>query len=161
MSIDQAIVLQAAAAYQPQCIALFNHYQAKILLLMPFAQVEHIGASAIPDAISKGDLDIYVGVPEHLLEDAVICLLAHGFTEKTDTFRCAQLCMLEAIEDKQVAIQLVALGSVYVFFLAFRDRLRQRPELVVQYNQIKRAAQYLGMDEYRAQKAEFIRHVLR
>lgn len=48
--------------YQQRCAQLFNSYQKDISALLPFAKIEHIGSSAIPNAISKGDLDIYVEV---------------------------------------------------------------------------------------------------
>jgi GrpB-like predicted nucleotidyltransferase (UPF0157 family) len=46
--------------YQPTCTRLFEDYKNKIEQLIPFAVIEHIGSSAIPHAISKGDLDIYM-----------------------------------------------------------------------------------------------------
>ncbi|SSV82035.1 Uncharacterised protein family (UPF0157) [Acinetobacter pittii] len=48
--------------YQQRCAQLFNSYKKDISTLLPFAKIEHIGSSAIPNAISKGDLDIYVEV---------------------------------------------------------------------------------------------------
>ncbi len=39
--------------YQQRCAQLFNSYQKDISTLLPFAKIEHIGSSAIPNAISK------------------------------------------------------------------------------------------------------------
>ncbi|MDB9681181.1 GrpB family protein, partial [Acinetobacter baumannii] len=46
--------------YQKRCTQLFNLYRKQISALLPSAQIEHIGSSAIPNAFSKGDLDIYI-----------------------------------------------------------------------------------------------------
>lgn len=43
--------------YQQKCAQLFNSYQKDVSTLLPFTKIEHISASAIPNAISKGDLD--------------------------------------------------------------------------------------------------------
>ncbi|WP_371317042.1 GrpB family protein [Aeromonas sp. sia0103] len=50
--------------------------------MLPKARVEHIGASSIPLAISKGDLDIFIGVESDELEAAVQLLTTLGFQEK-------------------------------------------------------------------------------
>ena len=49
----------------------FNSYQKDISTLLPFAKIEHIGSSAIPNAISKGDLDIYIEVMSEQFEFAI------------------------------------------------------------------------------------------
>jgi GrpB-like predicted nucleotidyltransferase (UPF0157 family) len=51
-----------ASEYQECTNRLFEIYRAKIILLLPTARIEHIGSSSVPGAISKGDLDIFVGV---------------------------------------------------------------------------------------------------
>ncbi|WP_368572539.1 GrpB family protein, partial [Acinetobacter baumannii] len=48
--------------YQQRCTQLFSLYRKQISALLPSAQIEHIGSSAIPNAFSKGDLDIYIEV---------------------------------------------------------------------------------------------------
>ena len=99
--------------------------------MLPHARVEHIGASAILDAYSKGDLDIFVGVPARDLGAAIESLKELSFEIKQDTFRSEELCML-VLEgaSSDVAAQVVAMGSKYDFFLQFRDLLRNNPQLV-------------------------------
>lgn len=101
-----------ADSYQNKCQTLFELYSDKIKRLLPGARVEHIGSSSIPNAISKGDLDIFVGVDIDDLEASIPLLMTLGFREKLDTFRCPELCMLQA-ESEDVAIQAVANGSQF------------------------------------------------
>ena len=67
--------------------------------------------------------------------------------------------MLEALQQDDVAIQLVVKNSQWQSFLIFRDRLLKNQNLVMAYNQLKQDSQYLTMDEYRFKKAKFIERV--
>ncbi|RXJ71540.1 hypothetical protein CS022_20720 [Veronia nyctiphanis] len=146
--------------YQKKCWQHFERYSSEIKSLIPDARVEHIGASSIPEAISKGDLDIFVGVEPEDLEQAVISLKALGFEEKIDTLRTPKLCMLESTIGNDVALQVVANGSEFECFLAFRDSLRADASLVKQYNQLKRTCEGYSHDAYREKKSGFIENVL-
>lgn len=145
--------------YQEKCSALFHRYYSEISAVLPFAQIEHVGSSSVPGTISKGDLDIYVGVDPLVHAGAVLKLIDCGYKVKADTLRTPELCMLVAQED--VALQVVAVGSQYEFFVRFRDLLRSNPDLVRQYNDLKQA--YVGFSEecYRAKKSKFIEEVLK
>lgn len=146
--------------YQPNCHERFNHYQSKIQQLLPNVRIEHIGASSIPQAISKGDLDIFIGVEANELESTVNSLKLLGFVEKLDTLRTAHLCMLESTTGEDVALQVVANGTEFECFLTFRDHLRANPDLVRQYNDLKLTCVGLTADDYRAKKSLFVAQVL-
>ena len=91
-----------ADVYQGECQKLFDLYADKIRELVPTASIEHIGSSSIPHAISKGDLDIFVGVSPEDFESTVSSLLKLNFKEKTDTLRTNELCMLEKIKGANI-----------------------------------------------------------
>lgn len=140
---------------------IFEKLRTEVSQLLPFARIEHIGASSIPGSISKGDLDVFVGVDADQFQNSLDILKTIGYQEKQGTFRSDDLCML--ITDKyhhDVAIQLVRNGSEFEDFLRFRDALRANKNLVDQYNQIKREAVSLPENEYRSKKAIFIQSVL-
>jgi GrpB-like predicted nucleotidyltransferase (UPF0157 family) len=148
--------------YQPVIASRFALARAQIQRLLPHAVIEHIGSSAIPGAVSKGDLDIYVSVAPSDHATSISILRGHGYAEKLDTLRNEHLCMLEWHHpDEAHAVQLVARGSPFETFLVFRDALLARPALVDEYNQIKRSAAHLSATEYRAAKSGFIERVLR
>lgn len=148
-----------AIEYQPHCAQLFEDYKNKIKQLIPFAIVEHIGSSAIPHAISKGDLDIYIEVPAQQFLDAIKDLQQLNFKEKPDTLRTHELCMLQS-QAHDVALQIVVTGSEFQNFLTFRDQLRRHPELVQQYNQLKQSCSGTSPEQYRQIKAIFIQNIL-
>ncbi len=146
--------------YQPNCNRLFDSYREQISRLLPDARVEHVGASSIPGAISKGDLDIFVAVEASMLEQCVCELKKLGFSEKIDTLRTDTLCMLESTGKEDVALQVVASGSEFECFLVFRDRLRAAPLLVKQYNKLKLSCEGWSEEAYRQKKSLFIEQVL-
>ena len=149
-----------ATEYQASCHQKFVYYQRQLLAIIPKAQIEHIGSSAIPHAVSKGDLDIYVAVDAVDFDSAIVSISSLGFVEKLDTLRTHELCMLESLQQDDVAIQLVVKNSQWQSFLIFRDRLLKNQNLVMAYNQLKHDSQHLSMDKYRCKKAKFIESVL-
>ena len=149
-----------ADEYQASCENLYRKYELEIAALLPDAFIEHIGASSIPNAVSKGDLDILVGVNGKELENAVKLLSTLGFNEKSDTLRTPELCMLENSSGEDVAFQVVANGSEFDFFVGFRDKLRKSPELVQRYNELKMSCTGWSHEEYRRKKSAFIERVL-
>lgn len=148
--------------YQAHAATVFASVAREVSALLPLAQVEHVGASSIPGAASKGDLDICVLVAPHAHPSAVDALLAAGYAAKSDTLRTPALCMLLSPRtDLDVALQVVARGSEFEsFFLHFRDALRADPILVTQYNQLKQQFAGSGEERYRAEKSRFIAAVL-
>ncbi len=146
--------------YQQRCAQLFNSYQKDISTLLPFAKIEHIGSSAIPNAISKGDLDIYIEVMPEQFEFAIEQLRTLNFIEKQNTLRTHELCMLESLNNDDVAFQIVVTDSIFTFFLTFKNKLISSPTLVNEYNQLKLQCSHLDPDQYRTIKSDFINRVL-
>ncbi|PPC03899.1 GrpB family protein [Acinetobacter pittii] len=146
--------------YQQRCTQLFNSYQKDISTLLPFAKIEHIGSSAIPNAISKGDLDIYIEVIPEQFKFAIEQLKTLNFIEKQNTLRTDELCMLESLNNDDVAFQIVVTDSIFTFFLAFKNKLKNSPTLVNEYNELKLQCSHLDPDQYRTIKSDFINRVL-
>lgn len=148
--------------YQPIAEASFKAIADRLSAVLPDAQVEHVGASSIPGAISKGDLDVCVIVERAQFASYLDRILALGYQVKVDTLRTDQLCMLIPIAPSDNhAIQLVEAGSKFQFFLTFRDALRNDPSAVFRYNEVKRRAADQSEEEYRSAKSAFIVEVLK
>ena len=147
--------------YQPQINLIFDRVDNEIRELVSNARIEHIGASSIPGAISKGDLDIFVGVEKDRIEETIHLLNASGYWQKKDTLQTESLRVLET--DKygvDVAIQLVANESEFEMFLVFRDTLRGDDKLLNEYNKLKLCCAHKNADSYRSSKSKFIESVL-
>jgi GrpB-like predicted nucleotidyltransferase (UPF0157 family) len=150
--------LVAPEAYQPGLHRQYQRVAARLRLLVPCATVEHIGSSSVPGVVSKADLDVCLIVCVSQLEDVVQTLKRNGYTEKTNTLRTGELCMLVSDSPNDGhAVQVVASGSQFEsFFVAFRNLLLASPELVAQYNQVKTEAAKRGSEHYREAKSRFI-----
>jgi GrpB-like predicted nucleotidyltransferase (UPF0157 family) len=154
--------LLQASEYQAVACSAFASVAEEVSRLLPGARIEHVGASSIPCAISKGDLDICIVVPPHSHASAIQVLEASSYVAKADTLRTPELCMLlSPRQDLDVALQVVAEGSQFEFFMRFRDALRANPLLVEQYNQLKYNFASSSAELYRDEKAKFIEAVLR
>ena len=155
------MLLLEPSEYQADLAARFAEVCAAVSNLVPGGRIEHIGSSAIPGAISKGDLDVCLIVPQAAHANAVSRLIAHGYHEQQDTLRTPELCMLNSPAGAaEHAVQVVAAGSEFEDFLQFRDALLANPELVSQYNAVKTQSSHLGHEQYRAAKSAFITTVL-
>ena len=149
-------------AYQPLARELFDQLSFKIRQALPAARIEHIGSSAIEGAVSKGDLDIFVGVEPEEFREAIVSIESLGFQIKTESFKNGSLCPFESDDyPLPVGLQLVVNRSEFEIFLVFRDRLNAGADLRSSYNKLKRQACDLNEDEYRRVKSNFIEKVLR
>ena len=125
-------------------------------LLPASADIRHIGATAAPGCLTKGDLDIVVRVEAvdfAAADSAIATLLARNTgSTHTDTF--------SAFEDggtsPHLGVQLVVAGSPDDCFHSFAEALQRDPDLLARYNDLKRQYDGHPMDVYRAAKDAFI-----
>ncbi len=71
--------------YQSRVSELFETVKSDVLQYISDVRLEHIGASSIKGAVSKGDLDIFVGVEKGQFNLVIKKLKEIGFTEKKNT----------------------------------------------------------------------------
>ncbi|MFC0091542.1 GrpB family protein [Allobacillus sp. GCM10007491] len=116
----------------------FVRHQAFLQKLLPKADIQHIGSTAIPRSLTKGDLDIQVRVTAAEFPSAVTALAKHyGVNEgstQTDTFRAFQ----DDRADPQLGIQLTVIDSELDFFWKIRDVLKLNDQFLQEYDDLKR-----------------------
>ncbi|MGH7926096.1 MAG: GrpB family protein [Candidatus Binatus sp.] len=137
--------------------ALFETLKVRLQsVLAAGADIQHVGATAIPGCLTKGDVDCCIRVKQ---EDFTTCdaALAVHFPRNTGPDRTNSFSAFYA---EDAGIQLVAIGSPLDFFTAFRDLLRDRPDLVARYNQLKLLHHGKPMHQYRKAKDDFIQYAL-
>lgn len=146
--------------YAQEVDDIFEQLKGDLIQILGNVQIEHVGSSAVPGCISKGDLDIYVGIDKAHIEPAKKLMLSAGFYLKEDTLQCGELYMLLTKQYSRAAIQLVATGGDYDFFMQFRDALRDSPDLKREYNEVKRRGSLCSEEKYRQEKSKFIEKYL-
>ncbi|MCP2680285.1 GrpB family protein [Maricaulaceae bacterium NA33B04] len=125
------------------------------------AQCDHVGATSVPGALTKGDLDIAVRVPEEAFA-ATRDSLDQTHTQNLKSVRNERFAAYEAEGFAcPVGVQLVVKGSRLDVFETYRRMLIDNPVLLAAYNDLKQRFDGLPMDEYRAAKSRFITEQLR
>jgi GrpB-like predicted nucleotidyltransferase (UPF0157 family) len=124
--------------------------------LLPDAQVEHVGSTAVPGSVTKGDLDICVIVEREQfpLADALLDR-QFGRNFGSDCTRDFS-AFVDGGASVPVGIQLVVRGSELDCFVRWRDLLRSNLQLRQAYDDLKRRYDHLPMEEYQAAKSRFI-----
>jgi GrpB-like predicted nucleotidyltransferase (UPF0157 family) len=140
---------------------LFTTVQKELAtLLPPSAEVLHIGATAIPGCLTKGDLDIVVRVARPDFAN-VERLLASRFARNSGSVCTEEFAAFEEDErSPHLGIQLTVVGGPLDVFHYFAEALRDNSDLVRRYNEIKLGCSGQPMADYRAAKDIFIGRVL-
>lgn len=156
-----AVRVHAPRQYQERALAAYEDAELLLAAILPDARIEHVGASAIPGAYSRGDVDVCVVVPPDRWREALGVLGEAGFTLRPGTLRTEQACTLDAPgSDVALGVLLVDAGTRHDHFVRFRDALRDDATLVARYNALRLEAAERGAAAYRAAKARFIHEVL-
>lgn len=121
--------------------------------------IEHIGASSIPGALTKGDLDVCI-ITEKDLE--IICNhLKETYPVHHPELWTSEFAIFHFEKNNiSIDIMLVLKNSQYDTFVAFRDILKNNPELVLEYNNLKKDILYSDKQTQRNIKIPFFRKVL-
>ena len=140
----------------------FQQHSRAIRALLPDAEVEHIGATAVPGSLTKGDLDLLVRVPPEELSAAVQALQErYAIYQRENWTETYASFVDEQADDPRVGVQLVVAGSdLDVAFVSIRRLLRSRPDLVERSNDLKRSFEGGDPQEYVAAKQAFIEALL-
>lgn len=144
-----------------RAVRLFEHVRIELRQALPIScEVLHVGATAISDCLTKGDLDLVVRCdPEDFrLADE---LLAVRFDRNRGSVRTDDFSAFEHKETvPELGVQLTIKGGSLDVFHLFVAALRSNPVLVARYNELKRSYEGRPMDVYRAAKSEFVSSVL-
>lgn len=140
---------------------LYRSVSQRLIRLLPTgSEIMHVGATAIPGCLTKGNLDIMVRVDSDEFGEAdraLASLFTRSLAVRESTFA--------AFEDPgstlHLGIHLVARGSAYDVFEKFRDRLNASPALLREYNALKREYDGAPMVQYQSARDRFILRSLR
>ena len=144
-----AIARDVATAYRAQ--------RKIIRSFIPSARVRHIGSTAIPGSITKGDIDILVSVDAKVMV-AADRRLSRRYKRNNGSGRSSTFSAFLAFQDPfSIGVQLVTRGSSDEReFLRIQSWL-SRPSIVKRYNSLKRAFEGKSASGYRKAKHDFMR----
>ncbi|MBI2669041.1 GrpB family protein [Candidatus Woesearchaeota archaeon] len=154
--------------YHPEYSKFFTLEKKRVQLILSFAEVEHIGSTAIRGLSGKGILDISIGVPKNklLLAKKILQRRGYEFRAKASTkqrFFFRRDCPYKR-GIRRVHLHLTKLGGKdWREMLFFRNYLRKNPKARQEYVNLKKEAVRLacGVGElYRKHKQKFIQDIL-
>jgi GrpB-like predicted nucleotidyltransferase (UPF0157 family) len=139
---------------------LFVEVRRSLQNILPSSDIRHVGATVIPNCLTKGDLDIVVRVAAIDFASAND-ILSKAFKRNegsvsTDDFAAFQ----DANTSPHLGIQLTTMGGPFDVFHIFAEALRSDPTLVAAYNDLKRRFVGRPMSDYRMAKDRFVAEVL-
>jgi GrpB-like predicted nucleotidyltransferase (UPF0157 family) len=142
--------------------AALSPHRARIARLLPKAELVHVGSTAVPGALTKGDVDLMVRVPADALEPAVRALASAYSVHQPENWTPTYASFIDPkATDPPVGVQLVVAGSKdEALFEPFVAALRGDPALLAEYNALKRRLDGSDYERYTREKGEFIERVM-
>lgn len=122
--------------------------------MLPDTDVQHVGGTAVPGALTKGDVDLCVRVAQVRFQDAVAALRSVYAIHQPENWTATYASFKDETGELPVGIQLTVAGSLDDHFVATRDLLRSDANLLLRYNALK-SAHRRDNDRYREAKATF------
>jgi GrpB-like predicted nucleotidyltransferase (UPF0157 family) len=157
----KSITLRKADELIPQVESILDRVFAQVRGLVPDAELHHIGATALPGALTKGDVDVLLRVTPARFQSAVDVLRPH-FAVKQPVNWTSEFASFgdDVGHDLPVGIQVVVKDSSADFLLYLRDYFTARPEALSEYNRLKVAHADEGEEGYWRAKDEFFARIL-
>jgi GrpB-like predicted nucleotidyltransferase (UPF0157 family) len=151
----QTVSFKPTSFFKESADNMFQKQRKRLLKQLPFAEVHHIGSTAIPGSITKGDLDVNVRVDKQEFAKAVELLKAMYAINQPNNWTATFASFKNDRVGMDFGVQLTTIGSLEDTFLVHRDILLNRPELVEQLNILKLNYEGKSMDEYKKAKSDF------
>lgn len=154
--------IRPAAEIRPSVDAAFSAHSTQIAAALPAAEIEHVGSTAIPGALTKGDLDLLVRVPTEQFATAVATLRGLYAVHQPENWTPTYASFVDPRScDPPVGVQLAVAGSADdALFAPFRDALIADPALLAQYNALKLSLEGADVEHYTDVKGAFVERVL-
>jgi GrpB-like predicted nucleotidyltransferase (UPF0157 family) len=139
----------------------FEELRSELQPIVPGAQIEHVGSTAIPGSLTKGDLDVQVRVIASEY-GAAKQRLRELYDVNVGGFSGNDAISFEDYSGHpHVGVHLTVVGGSADIQWRFRDLLLASEVLRQQYDDLKRRFEGKSMARYREAKADFVERVLK
>jgi GrpB-like predicted nucleotidyltransferase (UPF0157 family) len=141
---DEKVSFLPDSSFRHKVYPLFEELKLDLQLIIPGGDIQHVGSTAIPGSLTKGDLDIQVRIAASQYQAAKACL-----------------CVEDYSRDTPVGVHLTVIGGSCDSQFLFRDLLNSQEQLREAYNELKLSFEGKSMTSYRDAKAEFVERLLK
>ncbi len=153
--------LKPVTEFAPIVEKILQQVFVKLRDLLPEAELQHIGATAVPGSITKGDIDVLIHISRERFENAVEVLKQHFAVNQPENWTATFASFGDDCGyELPLGIQVAVKNSEDDFLLFLRDQLISNPELVAECNYLKRTYAPKGRQEYWKAKDEFFQKIL-
>ncbi|MGG1218831.1 GrpB family protein [Priestia endophytica] len=159
--MEEKVYFQAEHVFREAAETLFLEEKAKLQLLLPHAEIHHIGSTAIPGSLTKGDVDIQVIVNQEHFNSSREVLVKHYDVNSGSVSSNTFISFKDDDRDPPLGIQLTVRNSSLDIFWKITSVLRENENLRQQYDQIKQEFNGRSMEEYREAKARFLTNLMK
>jgi GrpB-like predicted nucleotidyltransferase (UPF0157 family) len=158
----ESVRIRPSAELAEAVRATFERHREQVLRLVPDGEVEHVGATSVPGALTKGDLDVLVRVHPSEFSRAVAALRNMYAIHQPDNWTPTLASFNDpASSAPAVGVQLVVAGSASdALFGPFREALIADAALLAEYNALKLRLDGTSYEHYTATKGAFVEDVL-
>jgi GrpB-like predicted nucleotidyltransferase (UPF0157 family) len=156
---DEIVSFLPEQSFRMQVERKFEELKRKLADLLPTADIQHVGSTAIPGSLTKGDLDIQVRVSSSDYAAAkerlrrIFEVNVGGFSEEDAVSFEDYSC------EPPTGIHLTVIGGSSDIQWRFRDLLASSKSLQREYDELKRRFEGKSMAKYREAKEAFVMRV--
>ena len=148
-------------ALQNQIDRVLARVIAELASLCPGTEWHHIGATAIPTAITKGDVDILLRTSQERFSDTISALKRRFVIKQPENWTATFASFGNDTDyELPLGIQVVVADSADDFLLYLHDYFASNPQAVINYNDLKRQSSLLGHEAYWRAKDTFFTNIL-
>jgi GrpB-like predicted nucleotidyltransferase (UPF0157 family) len=159
-SHEEKVSFLPEAHFRARVLRRFEQLKVELAALIPGADIQHVGSTAIPGSLTKGDLDIEVRVVASTYP-AAKQRLSEIHDVNVGGFVGEDAVSFEDYSGTpSVGIHLTAIGGSADIQWRFRDLLVASEPLRHEYDDLKRQFEGKSMARYREAKERFVTRVL-
>jgi GrpB-like predicted nucleotidyltransferase (UPF0157 family) len=159
-SIDEIVSFVPEPLVRAEITRSFAQLRATLLPIVEGAEIHHVGSTAIPGSLTKGDLDVQIRVTEELFELLRSRLIALYLVNEGGFVGPDAISFEHKENNVPVGIHLTVMDGSCDLQQKFRDRLLASELLREEYDNLKRHFDGRPMKDYRDAKEKFVLRVM-
>jgi GrpB-like predicted nucleotidyltransferase (UPF0157 family) len=159
--MEEKVYFQAEHIFREAAETLFLEEKEKLQSLLPHAEIHHVGSTAIPGSLTKGDVDIQVIVNQEDFTSSKEILVKYYDVNAGSVSDVTFISFKDDDRNPPLGIQLTVRNSSLDIFWKITSVLRENENLRQQYDQIKQEFNGRSMEEYREAKERFFINLMK
>jgi GrpB-like predicted nucleotidyltransferase (UPF0157 family) len=160
MTSDPEVFFQPELKFRAAIEERFETIRRRLRAMIPTAEIEHVGSTAVPGSLTKGDLDVQLRVTAAEYPAAKDRLCRFYDINRGGFAADDAISFDDHTSEPHTGIHLTVIGGSADFQWRFRDALISSETLRSDYDDLKRRFQGKSMAKYREAKDRFVKRVL-